>query len=146
MIYVYDVFNGALWSEASDLSQVAPDEVLAARGLAKTGDLPATNDGLHVWDAANRTIRALNQDELAAIAAEPRPVTPDQFIFLFTPEETDAIRASSDLVVKQLLYAMEHAPEIDLNSQRVKDGVAYLFTAGLIGAGRSDAILAGDAP
>ena len=142
---VFDLATGALYSVADDGGPIASDEILAARGWGKATGQDAI-DSTHRWNATTRTVEAiLNADGTPYVPPpEPNCVTPDQFVLLFTPDETAAIRASADPVVQQLLFAMTVAPQIDLNSARVIQGVGYLAQVGLIAGTRVAIVLGGN--
>ena len=81
----------------------------------------------------------------AAAVLPPSAITAAEYILLFTPAETAAIRASADLVVQQFLLAVEVAQSVDLADPHVLLGLQYLVSIGLLTAGR-EAAIAGNIP
>lgn len=132
--YVYEVATGTLLSwGADDNMPVAPD--LAERGLALVTGLPALDD-THAWDAATSTVITVSAP------VRPREIPTSRFVLAFTPTELEAVRSSTDPVVKQLWIAATVVPEVDMHRQSTIDGVGYLEMIGLIGEGRAAEILA----
>ncbi len=134
-LFVYRKSDGVLisWNQG-DRDPVASDAELEANGLAKVAGL-APLDETHAWDPATKAV--------VTVAA---PVVPDiiptfDFILLFTAAENAAIRASSDQTVQHLLFALTAAPQVDLSSARIQQGVGYLESIGLIAPARAAAIL-----
>jgi len=76
----------------------------------------------------------------------PGPLTRLQFKLLLTPEERIAIRASADPVVVDFLDLLQDAQEVRLDDPNTVAGTRYMEGAGLLAAGRADAILSGRAP
>lgn len=74
----------------------------------------------------------------------PRPITAIEFSLRFSVEESIAIRASADPVVKEWVRRLDDPRllEIDLERQEVVDGLNYLVTEGLLTAVRVQEILA----
>lgn len=136
-LYVYAVADGSLVSWcAGDNDPVAPDEVLAARGLAAVRGLPPL-DETHAWDASTKTVIEVTAP------STPKLIPTFEFILSFTAAENAAIRASSDPNVQHLLFALTVAQQIDLNSTTIEQGVGYLAAIGLLTQDRAAAILAG---
>jgi hypothetical protein len=69
-----------------------------------------------------------------------------EYILLFTPQETAAIRASSDAITQQFLLVIEASSEVNLGDIRVIHGLAYMTAIGLLAAGRSAQILSNTPP
>lgn len=135
-IYIYESANGRLYSYCpTDDSPVASDEVLAEKGLSKA-IIASPMDETHVWDEATRTIV-----EVPA-PVRPREIPTSRFVLAFTATELEAVRNSTDPVVKQLWIAATVVPEVDMHRQSTIDGVGYLELIGLIGEGRAAEILA----
>jgi len=143
-LYVYEAATGRLesWSLDDD-APVAGAEELAAKGLASIAGL-ASLDETHAWDASTR--------EVIEVAPPYKPfmISVGVWILRFTPEEYDAITSSQDKRIRWLLYALNNADDgagrkvIDLNSNTVKNGVAYMESLGLLAQDRVTAILATD--
>ena len=132
--YVYETATGKLLSWGKDDNMpAAPD--LAERGYTLVTGLPAL-DETHAWDEATKTVIVIP----APVRARDIPTS--RFVLAFTPTELEAVRNSSDPIVKQLWLAATVVPEIDMNRQSTIDGVGYLELIGLIGSGRSAQILA----
>ena len=68
------------------------------------------------------------------------------YILLFTPQETAAIRASTDAITQQFLLAIEASSEVNLGDIRVIHGLAYMTAVGLLAEGRSAQILSNTPP
>jgi hypothetical protein len=125
-IYVYNAATGALYSYCpEDSDPVADPATLAASGLASVIGLPPL-DPTHVWDAATRTVVA------AALPLAPNIVGTSEWIMQFSPAEFAAIRASSDQAVQHFLFALTVAQTINLNSEMVRSGLAYLASINLL--------------
>lgn len=65
-----------------------------------------------------------------------------QFLRRFTAEERIVIRASADPVIVDFLHLLDLAQEVRLDDADTQAGVRYLESAGLLAAGRAEAILA----
>lgn len=132
--YVYEVATGRLVSWGPDDNmQVASD--LEERGLALVIELPPL-DTTHAWDEATHTVVEVDPPY------QSREIPTSRFVLAFTPTELEAVRTSSDPVVKQLWIAATVVPEVDMNRQSTIDGVGYLEMIELIGTGRAAEILA----
>lgn len=85
-----------------------------------------------------------------AAAHSPTPTPPAlpflDFMALFTAPEQAAMVDSADTQVKLFLIQASGAGEIHLSDPRTVAALAYLTTHGLIAAGRSARILAGQPP
>lgn len=135
-VYVYNVATGALVSWCpGDTDPVASADVLTANGLASVSGLAAL-DVTHAWDAATRSV------VVVTAPVPPQLIQTGVWILRFTPTEFKAIMASTDPVVQQFLYALNHTTQIDLTLSQITNGVAYLITAGLLQSSRQAAILA----
>jgi hypothetical protein len=135
-LYVYETATGRLvsWGPSDD-TPVASDEVLLERGYSKATGLAAL-DETHAWDEATKTV------VVVPAPVYPRDIPTSRFVLAFTPTELEAVRNSSDPIVKQLWIAATVVPEVDMNRQSTIDGVGYLELIGLIGEGRAAQILA----
>ncbi len=135
-LYVYEIATGRLESwNPTDGGLIAPDDVLAARGLAKLAGAPAL-DETHAWDEARRNVVTVVPKH------RPRNIACSRFVLAFSAAEFAAIAASPDPVVKQLMLAIQVSPEIDIAAQSTINGVAYLVFAGLLSEARAAAVLA----
>ncbi|MEN6535639.1 MAG: hypothetical protein ABFD89_18390 [Bryobacteraceae bacterium] len=135
-LYVYRVADGSLFSWApTDDSPVASAEELAAAGLALASGMPAL-DASHAWDAATKTVVETTP------APIPKPIGTSRWILRFTPQEFQAITASTDAKVEQFMFALEHTMQLDLSDPVIVDGIAYLVSINLLVADRVAAILA----
>ncbi len=140
-IYVYRQDTGELvsWCQA-DTDPVADAQTLATGGLVAVSGL-APLDETHIWDAASRSVVT------QAAASLPLWVDSYQFIMLFTPAETAAIRASADPAVQHWLFALSVAQRVNLTDAKItQPGLAYLAGLGLIQPARVAQISAGQAP
>jgi len=143
-LYVYEAATGRLesWSSGDDDPVASPEE-LAVRGLAVVRGFPWLDD-THAWDAATRAVIEVPAPYKAFM------ISVGVWILRFTPEEYDAITSSQDARIRWLLYALNNADDgagrkvIDLNSNTVKNGVAYMESRGLLAQGRVADILAID--
>lgn len=135
-LYVYVATTGQLYSwSPNDTDPVADAATLREAGLTPLTGLPALDDS-HVWDAATKTVIA------ATPAPVPQPISTGKWILRFTPQEFQAISASTDATVQQFLYALNHTTQIDLSDPVIKGGVGYLVSADLLQQSRVAAILA----
>jgi hypothetical protein len=114
---------------------VADDATLAANGFGKVVHATAM-DETHVWDEATLTIVEVSAP------VRPRDIPTSRFVLAFTATELEAVRNSTDPIVKQLWIAATVVPEVDMHRQSTIDGVGYLELIGLIGEGRAAEILA----
>ncbi len=77
----------------------------------------------------------------------PAPLTPYQFLMRFTQPERSGIRteASSDAVLSDFLYVLDHAQEVIITDPMIKAAVNYLTTvpasSPILTAARASAIL-----
>lgn len=134
-IYVYKTADGALVSWCpNDTDPVADTEHLAENGLTAIAGLSPLDD-THVWSEAAKTVVA------ASAPALPNIVATGEWLMRFTPAEFEAVTSSQDAVVKQVVYALNHTVEIDLNSALIQQGVGYLAQLGLIQQARAAIIL-----
>lgn len=76
----------------------------------------------------------------------PPKISPIEFKMLFTSAERIALRTSTDVVVVDFMEIIQdpRLQQVDLNLQTVRDGLAYIESIGLIGAGRAAEILKGE--
>jgi len=139
-IYVYDS-TGVLVSWCpNDTDPVAPNDVLAASCLTVVSGLPPL-DSTHAWDAASKTV------VVVAAPVQPLWISSYQFILLFTPAETTAIRTSTDANVQHWLFALSVAQQVDLHdTSTVQPGLGYLASLGLITSARMAQIIANQPP
>jgi|SRR5579871_3782599 len=135
-LYVYNVASGALVSWCpGDTDPVASDSHLAANGLAVVTGLPAI-DATHAWDTVSKTI------VVVAAPIIPRLIITAKWILRFTAAEFSAISASTDPVVLQFMYALNHTTDLDLNDPSTMQGVNYMVSIGLLQSARVAAIMA----
>lgn len=139
--YVYRVNAGAwgpagtLYSSEPDGGQIAPPSVLTANGLAAVSGQPAQNPSTGMlWDPGTLTI----VQGIAPVVANY--VTPAAWIMQFTPAEFAAIKASSDPLVQQFLFALTAGPTLNLNNPLVTNGLAYLVSVNLLTQPRATAL------
>lgn len=136
-LYVYRIADGGLVSWCpGDNDPVASDEELSAQGFAKITGLAALDD-THAWDTGQKNVVTV------VSALRPKLVPTFNFILSFTAAENSAVRASTNPEVQHLLFALTVAPQIDLNSATIQNGVAYLVSLGFLTQDRATAILAG---
>ena len=140
-LYVYNTTTGALVSWCpNDTDPVADTATLTAKGLAMVSGLPALGPTV-AWNPATRTTQAVTP---------PPPVlnvAAAQFIMLFTPAETTAIRASTDPNVQHWLFALSVTPTINLNDATViQPGLQYLVSQNLLTSARMAQIVANQPP
>jgi hypothetical protein len=140
-IYVYEIATGVLVSWCpNDTDPVADPATLAANGLASVSGLPALGPTV-AWNPSTKTTQTV---------AAPTPalnVTAAQFVMLFTPAETAAIRASTDPNVQHWLFALSVSPLVNLNDTTViQPGLQYLVAQNLITSARMAQIVANQSP
>jgi hypothetical protein len=93
-----------------------------------------------------------NYSEYELVVDEPGPPPPPkaprktryEFRSRFTPTEKIAMYDSTDTIIRVFLDDIQSAEYIDLGLQETIDGVNYLESQGLIGAGRAAEILSGE--
>lgn len=135
-IYVYTTATGALYSwSPNDTDPVAPQSVLTANGLTAVSGLPALGPTV-AWDQVNKTTKTV------AAPTPPQPLLTGFWIMRFTPQEFQGIAASTDPVVQQFMYALNHTTQIDLTTPNVINGVNYLASTNLLTSARVAAIMA----
>jgi hypothetical protein len=135
-IYVYTIATGALYSYSpGDTDPVADAATLAAAGLAVVTGLPQQGPTV-VWNAATKTTQTIVAPPV------PQPILTGIWIMRFTPQEFQAIAASTDATVQQFLYALNHTTQIDLTTQPIINGVGYLLSLNLLTLARIAAIMA----
>lgn len=135
-IYVYNIATGALYSYSpNDTDPVAPAATLAAAGLAVVSGLPALGPTV-AWDEVNKTTKTV------VPPTPPQPLLTGIWILRFTPQEFQAIAASTDPAVQQFMYALNHTIQIDLTTANVINGVNYLVSVNLLTSARLSAIMA----
>ena len=71
----------------------------------------------------------------------PQLLTQLEFLRRFTSAERIAAKASRDPVVEDFIYLLTLADNVRLDDEDTIAGVRYLESIGLLGAGRSEAIL-----
>lgn len=136
-LYVYRTADGSLYSWApNDNVPVADAASLAANGLAVVSGL-APLDPSHAWDVASKTVISVTPPP------PPKPISTGKWILRFTPQEFQAINASTDAMVQQFMYALNHTTDLDLSDPDMVNGVNYLVSLNLLGAARAAAVLAG---
>lgn len=136
-IYVYNTSTGALASYCpNDTDPVAPAATLAANSLAALTGQSAL-DSTHQWDAASKSVVTV------AAPVVPNWIPSHSFVMCFTGAETVAIKASTDAQVQRFMLMLQVAPQVDLNSSVVINGVNYLASINLIASARVAQILAG---
>lgn len=126
---------------------LASDDVLNSKGFIAVDGLPPLTampppgvpmpSELIVWDDVNRTTKSVSPPVM------PKMIPTFEFIMLFTPAEHDAIFASNDARVKQLVMALTVTQQIDLNSAIIRNSVAYLVQQNLLTQDNADLILSG---
>jgi len=121
-LYVYETATGTLYSwSPNDTDPVASPSVLSANGLTAVTGLPPL-DSTHVWQASPPTV-------ITVTAPVPEQnIATGTWILRFTPQEFQAIMASTDPIVQQFIYALNHTTTIDLASSVMIQGVGYLST------------------
>jgi hypothetical protein len=142
-IYVYRNSDGELnsWipedltiAEAQASGQLASDATLAASNLSAKDNLPPLGPTV-AWDPATKTTITVTAP------TPPDPLNTFDFIMAFTATELDAIRASSDVNIKQFLFALEVTQGVNLNHSTIKNSLQYLVNHGLLTQARANAIL-----
>ncbi len=143
-IYVYVTATGALQSyipdnvtiaQAQASGQLAHNSVLVANGMTAVDGLVPLGPTA-AWDAPTHSVIAV---------AAPTPVNlvaTFDFVMAFTAGELAAIRASSDNVIQQFLYALEVTGGVNLNHTTLGNAVTYLVNHGFLTAARGNAIMA----
>ncbi len=137
---VYQTADGALVSIGQT---VASDAELSAKGLAAAG--PFSYDPRqpgYQWNPATLTFDT--------VPIPRQPISVQAFFDRFTNTEFAAIVDARDnaadpqvrLTIKTFFERLNAASEVNLDSQRVIDGLAYLEAQGLIAAGRAAEIRA----
>jgi len=121
-LYVYNTTTGALVSWCpNDTDPVADAETLAANGLTAVTGLPAL-DSTHVWQVSPPTVITVAAPTL------PINIATGTWLLRFTPQEFVGIMASTDPIVQQFIYALNHTTSIDLTDSTVVNAVGYLST------------------
>jgi hypothetical protein len=134
-LYVYKT-DGSLYSwSPNDTDPVADAATLTANGLTSASGLPAL-DPAHAWDASSKTVISVTPPPTT------KPISTGKWILRFTPQEFQVINASTDAMVQQFMYALNHTTNIDLSDPDMVNGVSYLVSLSLLGAARVAAILA----
>ena len=139
----YAVYNTADGSLVSIGQTVAPDADLSAKGYAKAG--PFSFDPRqpgYKWNPVTLTFDT--------VPSQRQPISRQAFFDRFTDAELGAIinarENSTDpnvqITLKGFFERLYAANDVNLDSQRVIDGLAYLEAQGLIAAGRSAEIRA----
>lgn len=139
-IYVYRISDGRLFSYCpDDTSPVAPQDVLAAQGLAIVSGL-APLDSTHAWDVGSKTV----------IVVVPPKSIPSALDFWkrFTATEREAIeglyltgtQAQKNAVGAFFRY-VQAAGGVDCGDAYVQAKVQQLETIGILTAGRAAQIL-----
>jgi hypothetical protein len=136
---VYQAENGAPVSSTVDPAQIAPAEILAARGYA-VAERPDEEAG-GIWNPAE-----LRFDPRPAEPPPPREVTAYAFTLRLRPDEVIAIETSTDPTViyfrKLLDIAAASGVMVDLDSARVAGGLSAAVAARCITTDRVPEILA----
>lgn len=133
--------NGYLVFEDSSLSQVqgiyladgTPVDSSKAIQYTTINTLPA----LPSWAGTIKTVAP------PVAASSPVVLTAANFVMLFTPAETAAIRGSTDQLIEQWLFALGMMGQVDLGDPTIKQGIDYLVSLNLLTQARATAILAG---
>jgi hypothetical protein len=107
---------------------------------ASTGELQLIPHGDPVPAGWTVVAETANPDYLNQVT--PRVLTKYEARLRFTFNERAAIDTSSDVGVIVFRNDFNSASEIDLDSQGLVDGLAYLESLGLLAAGRADEIRA----
>ena len=139
----YAVYNAADGALVSIGQTVAPDADLSAKGYAAAG--PFTFDPRqpgYKWNPATLTFDT--------VPIPRQPVSVQAFFDRFTDAEFAAIVDARDnstdpqvrLTIKTFFERLYATSDVNLDSQRVIDGLAYLEAQGLIAAGRAAEIRA----
>jgi len=135
-IYVYVTATGQLYSYSpNDTDPVSSQSVLTANGLTAVSGLPQLGSTV-AWDAVNKTTTTV------AAPIVPQPILTGIWILRFTPQEFQAIAASTDATVQQFMYALNHTTQIDLSTPQMINGAAYLVSLNLLTSARAQAIMA----
>jgi len=138
-IYVYVTATGVLQSYCpNDTDPVALPSVLAANGLTAVSGLPQLGPTV-AWDPVNKTTKTVTPPPV------PQPLLTGIWILRFTPQEFQAIAASTDPTVQQFMYALNHTTQIDLSTQQMINGVNFLVSVNLLASSRVAAIMAAPA-
>lgn len=136
-LYVYKLAGGALvsWSPSDD-AQVAPDDELAAKGLAKKVGLAAL-DATHQWNAATQTVVVVAAPDVMRVLGV------FDWLDRFTPAELVAIRASTNPGVQKFIFMLPLAAAsgVDIGSARMRAVMTLLVNQGLITQNRANAIM-----
>lgn len=121
-LYVYVMATGALYSwSPDDADPVAPPDVLDAQGMAVVTGLSPL-DATHVWQESPPTVITVTAPTAAV------PIATVQWILRLTPTEFAGIMSSTDPVVQQFVYALNHTLQINLSDPTITNGVDYLST------------------
>ena len=121
-IYVYETATGKLHSWCpNDTDPVADAQTLAANGFTAVSGLPAL-DLTYAWQTSPPGVITVT----APVA--PINIATGTWLLRFTPQEFAGIMASTDPIVQQFIYALNHTLQIDLADSTVVNAVGYLAT------------------
>jgi hypothetical protein len=135
--YVYSIADGTLYSwNPTDTDQVASATDLTKAGLAVVDKLPALDDS-HVWNAETKTV-----DILDVPVPKSTPIATGAWLLRFTPDEVQAIRTSTDIIVQKLVFTLSHTIQIDLAHPDVIGGINYMVGVKLLSSERLSDLLA----
>jgi len=135
-IYVYVTATGVLYSYSpNDTDPVADQATLTANGLTAVSGLPPQGPTV-AWSPAQKTTVTV------AAPTPPQPIMTGIWILRFTPQEFQAIAASTDATVQQFMYALNHTTQVDLSTSQMINGAAYLVSINLLTSARAQVIMA----
>jgi hypothetical protein len=99
----------------------------------------------HIWYDIGRIVVYTGED-IPAIPSQ-RVISTVEFRSRFTDAEMDAIMSlaysgTGDVTARRILLKLQTRADIDLDDQRVIDGMGYWVSQGVLTQARADAILA----